>query len=228
MALKALFWISIFLFQLKDRLVPTKGSDRSARLTEFEYAFQSHQQVTDRTRDSDTHIHTIQDDLESVFYALCWSCYGYDHTGRPDKFRPGWMQEWTGRYASCARSQKFSFRSSEISSHVNRYMGCQRDIMESVIDQIRRRIARAPSDPEKDVTAILDILEKGIAETRKEQCGTTSECSKVLRSAVGAPTTKRNLCEVGRNDCQCCKKLKGPIAVTDEYIEYGRSWSGCT
>lgn len=89
--------------------------------------------------------------------------------------------------------------------------------MESVIEKIRLMITCLPSDPEKAVTVILDILENGIAETKEEQCGTTSECSKVVRSAVGAPATKRGLCEIGRrSDCQCCKELKGLIDATDE------------
>ncbi|KAJ7312435.1 hypothetical protein DFH08DRAFT_897002 [Mycena albidolilacea] len=98
--------------------------------------------------------HTIQDSLESVFYVLCWACYGYSHDGRPDKFRPNWMGRWTERHSvESIYSEKRSFRSSEIPSHVNRYMGCQRDILESVIEKIRRKIERQlPNARKVDVT----------------------------------------------------------------------------
>ncbi|KAJ7747992.1 hypothetical protein B0H14DRAFT_2984336, partial [Mycena olivaceomarginata] len=85
------------------------------------------------------------------FYVLCWACYGYSHDGRPDKFRPNWMGRWTERHSveSIYSEKTLLFRSSEIPSHVNRYMGCQRDILESVIEKIRRKIERQlPNDPE--------------------------------------------------------------------------------
>ncbi|KAF7364896.1 hypothetical protein MVEN_00360100 [Mycena venus] len=119
-----------------------------------------------RIRDSynkEIHEHTIQDDLESVFYALCWACYGYDHTGRPDKFRPDWMNKWMERHAiSTAYCNRRLFRSSEIPSHVNRYMGCQRDALESVIEEVRRTLCNISDDPEEACAAFMDILEKGI------------------------------------------------------------------
>ncbi|KAJ7367312.1 hypothetical protein DFH08DRAFT_837123 [Mycena albidolilacea] len=137
--------------------------------------------------------HTIQDSLESVFYVLCWACYGYSHDGRSDKFRPNWMGRWTERHSvESIYSEKRSFRSSEIPSHVNRYMGCQRDILESVIEKIRRKIERQLPN-EKACDAILDILTKGIEEAREERCGMAAECSKAMRSANGASSSKKEV-----------------------------------
>ncbi|KAJ7625258.1 hypothetical protein DFH06DRAFT_741304 [Mycena polygramma] len=167
------------------------------------FAFQSYSQVVDRNED-DAHRHSVHDDLESVFYSLCWACYGYDHTGRPDKFRPDWMEEWiTTRHASSARSSKGSFLRSEIKTHVNLFMGCHRDIMEDVIEKIRQEIRS--SDPEEPFAAILEIINKGIEETKKEPCGTTLECSKIKRNDVcGA---------AGEDSCQRCKRLERSLKV---------------
>ncbi|KAF8214902.1 hypothetical protein K438DRAFT_2008430 [Mycena galopus ATCC 62051] len=146
--------------------------------------FRSVQLLRDLSNET-RHQNTLQDDLESVFYVLCWACYGYDHKGRPDRFRPCWMAAWKDRYTSSVLSSKITFRSHEIESHVNRYMGCQRDILESVIEKIRTKTARLSSDPEKACTEILNILEDGIKESLEEACCTTSECS-AMRAANGA------------------------------------------
>jgi hypothetical protein len=72
-------------------------------------------------------------------------------------------------------------------------MGCQRDILESVIEKIRRKIERQlPNDPEA-CDAILDILTGGIEEAREERCGMAAECSKAMRSANGASSSKKEV-----------------------------------
>ncbi|KAJ7830264.1 hypothetical protein B0H13DRAFT_2114639 [Mycena leptocephala] len=182
---------------------PAEGSSRSAEGLGLyhSFTFQSVECLRDRRyTDSNPHEHTVHDDLESVFYALCWACYGYDHTGRPDRFRPDWMQQEQWRHASSAYSKRSSFRSVEISSHVNRYMGCQRDILEDIIDNFRRRLGHDSGDPEREFAMFLGIVEKGIEEVRDGQCGIALGCSKVTRSVFTTGTSKRKLCEVGGDD----------------------------
>ncbi|KAJ7160044.1 hypothetical protein C8R46DRAFT_1106821 [Mycena filopes] len=139
------------------------------------------------------HEHTLQHDLESLFYVLCWACYGYDHTGRLEKYRPNWMEEWiTTRWAQDAISNRKSFLSTPISWHVNRYMGCQRDIMELVIELLRRDLQSNASDPEEACTGFLRIVEKGIERMGEERCGSTTECTKVLATSATLAETKRD------------------------------------
>jgi hypothetical protein len=146
-----------------------------------------------------------------VFYVLCWACYGYSHDGRPDKFRPNWMERWTERHSvESIYSEKRSFRSSEIPSHVNRYMGCQRDILESVIEKIRRKIERQlPNDPEA-CDAILDILTGGIEEAREERVAWRRNARRPCDLRMGLPRRKKRLREVdGEKCCRVCPVLNG-------------------
>ncbi|KAJ6504604.1 hypothetical protein C8R47DRAFT_1102896 [Mycena vitilis] len=173
---------------------PAEGSS-GRNLEDFgsltSFAFQSYDQVVDRD-DDDPHRHSVHDDLESVFYSLCWACYGYDHTGRLDKFRPGWMEQWiTTRHASSAQSSKGSFRRYQIKTHVNRFIGCHRDIMEDVIEKIRQEIYSPSSDPEEPFAAILKIMDKGIEVTKEEPCGTTLECSRIIQSPSAMRVERR-------------------------------------
>ncbi|KAJ7256777.1 hypothetical protein B0H12DRAFT_483365 [Mycena haematopus] len=150
-------------------------------------AFHSVGLLRDRANERE-HEHTIQDDLESVFYVLCWACYGYDHKGRTEKFRPDWTENWKERHGiSSAWSYKRTFLACAMTSHVNRYMGCQRDILENAIEQLRLEMDSPSDDPEESCTAIMEILEEAIEESMKEGCGTTLECSKTMRSANGIP-----------------------------------------
>ncbi|KAJ7430957.1 hypothetical protein B0H11DRAFT_2210711 [Mycena galericulata] len=183
------------------------------------YAFQSDQQLFghgDATRESQ-----FYDDLQSVFYVLCWACYGYDHRGRPDKFRPAWMTEWEStRYAHTASTNKQILLSKKIPSHVNRYMGCHRDIMEGVIERLRKTLmdCTSSSDPETLYAATIEILETGISKTSQEQCGSANQCSKVA-TLVGA-ITKRKLPETSEDPFVSCKRLKGEIrAVVDTHMD---------
>ncbi|KAJ7851591.1 hypothetical protein B0H14DRAFT_2761211 [Mycena olivaceomarginata] len=111
--------------------------------------------------------HTIQDSLESVFYVLCWACYGYSHDGRPDKFRPNWMGRWT-------ETQR-----------------CQRDILESVIEKIRRKIERQlPNDPEA-CDAILDILTGGSRRREKNGVAWRRNARRPCDLRMGLPRRKK-------------------------------------
>ncbi|KAJ7758099.1 hypothetical protein DFH07DRAFT_1060442 [Mycena maculata] len=168
---------------------PTEGSSRDpyGYNTCRSFVFQSQRQLSHNGNAG--HKSSFDEDLESLFYVLCWACYGYDHTGRRDKYRPAWMVEWIKtKYASDAASIKHKWARQELSFHVNRYMGCQRDIMEDVINQLRLVIyGTRSSDPEKVYTAILKILESGIATAEHEQCGTANKCPKAA-SALGLGT----------------------------------------
>ncbi|KAJ6508366.1 hypothetical protein C8R45DRAFT_1069118 [Mycena sanguinolenta] len=138
----------------------------SARLLRHRYAEREHE-------------HNLQDDLESVFYVLCWACYGYDHKGRTEKFRPEWMDHWKQRHSDAVHTvygSKTTFLRSTMESHVNRYMGCQRDILEDIIENLRPTMKSLPDDPEKACASVLDILEKGIEKSVGEKCGTAREC----------------------------------------------------
>jgi hypothetical protein len=110
------------------------------------------------------------------------------------------MQQEQWRHASSAYSKRSYFRSVEISSHVNRYMGCQRDILEDIIDNFRRRLGHDSGDPEREFAMFLGIVEKGIEEVRDGQCGIALGCSKVARSVFTTGTSKRKLREVGGDD----------------------------
>ncbi|KAJ7078671.1 hypothetical protein C8R44DRAFT_825216 [Mycena epipterygia] len=157
-----------------------------------------------------------KDDFESVFYVLCWACYGYDHTGRPDRFRPAWMAEWTAqRYPETFAQIKSTFRGREIPLHVNRYMGCHRDIIEGVIEELRKKIVTYKGDGRDDYDDILKILEKGIAKANAEPCGTMWECLKVERSAAA----KRKFCNLESENLSNSKKRKGPIAAIEDAME---------
>ncbi|KAJ7778378.1 hypothetical protein B0H16DRAFT_1503305 [Mycena metata] len=179
---------------------PTEGSSRTSTGLGLcdSLAFQSAKRLTNRV--SHAHKHTLQEDLESLFCVLCWTCYGYDHTGGPDKYRPDWMETWiTTRHAETAAPKKKSFLSTPSSSHINRYIGCQRDIMEDIIEQLRQTVKRNSSDPEKDCARFLTVVEEGIEEIRGERCGCVLQCNKALPSVV--PCKPSELATTNSPDC---------------------------
>ncbi|KAJ6611432.1 hypothetical protein B0H10DRAFT_2224086 [Mycena sp. CBHHK59/15] len=169
---------------------PAEGSssDPNDPQTCTSFAFQSNNQLRTRLPYSHT------DDLESLFYVICWACYAYDHTGLPDKFRPALLTQWTkDKYA------KGGFVTSCIDSHVNRYMGCQRDIVEGVIDELGLAVRRRKSDADADYAAFLTIIDQGIDRTTNSSCGhgPTHSCSKMASLVVGR---KRGICELGETE----------------------------
>ncbi|KAJ7451646.1 hypothetical protein FB451DRAFT_1566156 [Mycena latifolia] len=189
---------------------PTEGSSREHQGFSAcnSFLFQSAQQLVNYG--VDTRMHRFQDDFESVFYALCWACYGFDHTGRPDKFRPAWMTTWEGkraptwpnkRQASPFGYDKSNFKREPIPVHVNRYVGCHRDILESVIEELRESLV-ACVDNELEAAeyydTMLKILEDGMAKVKGEPCGFGLECSKGTASVVGAASAKRRFCDLER------------------------------
>ncbi|KAK7048652.1 hypothetical protein R3P38DRAFT_2870671 [Favolaschia claudopus] len=127
----------------------------------------------------------VGDDFESVLYVLCWACYGYDHNARPDKFRPDWLRKWAERgTASNAYYAKTGFLENDdddagIRTHVNRYMGCDRDILEEVIEKLREGAESARTETEGAYNRMLEIIQGGIERVQKERCGKSVCCSGV-------------------------------------------------
>ncbi|KAJ6584079.1 hypothetical protein DFH09DRAFT_1359992 [Mycena vulgaris] len=143
------------------------------------FLFQSAQQLIghgEYTRE-----YRFQDDFESVFYALCWACYGFDHTGRPDKFRPAWMAQWAAQRldANSFGYVKRDFKRNVIAMHVNRYMGCHRDVLEGVIEELRECLtspAGYNAEVEAYYDAILQILDVGIAKLKGKLSPAKRKC----------------------------------------------------
>ncbi|KAJ7673522.1 hypothetical protein B0H17DRAFT_1183195 [Mycena rosella] len=201
---------------------PSEGSSRDP--TGFSVCnsliFQSAQELKDNG--NRTRVHRTQDDLESLFYTLCWACYGFDHTGRPDKFRPAWMAEWEARRTSpnSFGYEKRCFLTEMIPAHVNRYMGCHQDILERVIERLRRWLKSYSLDSVEDYDAILNILEQGIRQIQGESCGCGLECSKGADSLIGAASAKRKLCYLESEDVskvsKQAKTLSTDTSMDDE------------
>ncbi|KAJ7608559.1 hypothetical protein FB45DRAFT_946249, partial [Roridomyces roridus] len=112
----------------------------------------------------------VSDDVKSLFYVLCWVCYGYDHTGR-------WVSvRHLNASDECVRIKR-DFEKNEIPFHVNRFMGCQQGIMEGVIDEFRRDILTVGiKDNKSAIIKALKILDKGIDKLGRESCGVGGCC----------------------------------------------------
>ncbi|KAJ7143514.1 hypothetical protein C8R43DRAFT_1130591 [Mycena crocata] len=165
-----------------------------------------------------TRMYSFRDDLESIFYVLCWACYGYDHTGSLDKFRPDWMETWRRTSTTRVVAEKLTLLSQPIKTHVNRYSGCHRDIVEGVIEKFRVKLSSLEGYWADDFSAILKIFDGGIADVKKESCGIGLECSK-FASSDGGTAMKRKWCQVGPEDPSdvgiSCKKSKGLVIVSE-------------
>ncbi|KAJ7079746.1 hypothetical protein B0H15DRAFT_857905 [Mycena belliarum] len=180
---------------------PAEGSSHQKSKTRLcnTFLFQSHRDLHGYGKRG---VHNAIDDLQSVFYTLCWACYGFDHTGLPDKFRPLWMEDWvTGQfiwYAEPFGTKKRELLLGPMPSHVNRYMGCHRDIIEGVIEEQKKLLIKRFSDDALCYDAILETLQDGIGKLQGEPCGLGGGCSKATtppRIGAARGNLKRRLCE---------------------------------
>ncbi|KAJ7643842.1 hypothetical protein FB45DRAFT_896274 [Roridomyces roridus] len=97
-------------------------------------------QTLDQLRANDRR---VSDDVKSLFYVLCWAIIQ-------------WVSMRHNASDECVRIKR-DFEKNEIPFYVNRFMGCQRDIMEG--------------DDKSAIIKALKILDKGINKLGRESCG---------------------------------------------------------